>query len=737
MSRARAALLPAEAPPVGLAGLLREEFRTDRIVLAAEDRALGWDGCLVAGCSRLAHSFGLCQGHYVRWVRAGRPVADQFVADTDPRVGTSRPNGCCKVDGCRYGLAGGGMCQLHRQAWRRAGQPEEEAWLASPAQIKTPPPGAVCAVPGCGLWPQAANPFCHAHYGTWRANGRPDPQQFVVRFTPDRVLASQVIDLSILPPGLRVEVAYGLQCRADQRSAKTIPDVAMRVVRFLSRSPQYSLLDLTEDRWRRAFTEQHGDRVAVALLAQLRRHVEDAADSTGWVGEYPRDVWRLRRLGFPGNQRLDLRPITQPWLATLGRRWLRWRIETGLGLEAVRRGLRTLVGLSGTCTDLAVTGIAGLDRAVLEAHLADLHAQFGGTACHSDRISQLSGFLQATREHHWEPALPANAVIYSSDYPPRTELHPRALDEYVMAQIEHPDNLDQWADPASRLVTMVLIRCGLRANDALRLPTDCIVYDSQGAPYLRYRNHKMRREALVPIDTDLHQLINAQVARIRAKHSTNAVLFPRPTKNPEGRFPLSLGTYRANLIKWLRRIQIHDRNGHPITVTPHQWRHTLGTRLINLDVPQEVVRRILDHDSPQMTAHYARLHDDTVRRHWEKAQAVNISGEPVTIDPDGPLAAASWARERIGRATQVLPNGCCALPVQQDCPHANACLTCPMFATTNHYLPQHRSHREQVNALIGAAQQAGQQRVVEMNQKVLANLDRIITSLETEAHRGS
>jgi integrase len=34
---------------------------------------------------------------------------------------------------------------------------------------------------------------------------------------------------------------------------------------------------------------------------------------------------------------------------------------------------------------------------------------------------------------------------------------------------------------------------------------------------------------------------------------------------------------------------------------------TLGTALINKDVPQEVVRRILDHESPQMTAHYANL----------------------------------------------------------------------------------------------------------------------------------
>jgi hypothetical protein len=42
-----------------------------------------------------------------------------------------------------------------------------------------------------------------------------------------------------------------------------------------------------------------------------------------------------------------------------------------------------------------------------------------------------------------------------------------------------------------------------------------------------------------------------------------------------------------------------------------------------------------------MTAHYARLHDSTVRRHWEKAPKVNIKGDSVTVDPDGPLAEAT------------------------------------------------------------------------------------------------
>ncbi len=76
-----------------------------------------------------------------------------------------------------------------------------------------------------------------------------------------------------------------------------------------------------------------------------------------------------------------------------------------------------------------------------------------------------------------------------------------------------------------------------------------------------------------------------------------------------------------------------------------------------------------------MTAHYARITDQTVRRQWEKATKVNVQGERVVIDPDGPPAQAQWVKTRYGIATQTLPHGYCGLPVQQSCPHATALLT--------------------------------------------------------------
>ena len=162
-------------------------------------------------------------------------------------------------------------------------------------------------------------------------------------------------------------------------------------------------------------------------------------------------------------------------------------------------------------------------------------------------------------------------------------------------------------------------------------------------------------------------------------------------------------------------------------------RHQQSTPLtsFNRDVPPEVVRRILDHVSPQMTAHYARMHDTTVRRAWESARKVDITGRTVVFDPDGPLSDAVWAKQRLAQATQALPNGYCGLPLQQSCPHANACLTCPMFLTTAEFLPQHRTQRQQTLELITAAEARGQTRLAEMNRTVLTNLDTIIDSLDT------
>lgn len=63
-----------------------------------------------------------------------------------------------------------------------------------------------------------------------------------------------------------------------------------------------------------------------------------------------------------------------------------------------------------------------------------------------------------------------------------------------------------------------------------------------------------------------------------------------------------------------------------------------------------------------------------------------MHGDEVAFE-DGPLADAAWMKNNLARAKMALPNGFCALPLQQNCEYANACLTCPMFVTTVEFLP--------------------------------------------------
>lgn len=477
---------------------------------------------------------------------------------------------------------------------------------------------------------------------------------------------------------------------------------------------------------------------ALAFLRDGYRRVEALAIGQGWEVEYPRQVWRLRNLGRHEQlARLDFTGITQSWLRELAKRWAHRQLTTGLSVATTYSGVRAVTWLSGWLArpQVAVDRLADIDRALLERLLGDLRIETGTHSRHVNVVAGLAGFLRAIHQYGRDTTLPASAQLYPEDYPKPPQRLPRGLPDNVMAQVEAPANLDRWNDPALRLITVILIRTGVRISSAVGLPFDCVVTDTDGAPYLRYWNTKMKREALVPIDDEVHHGILDQQRRVLAAVPAGTpVLFPRARANLDGAKPMLPQSYRDALEKWLAACDVRDEHGRPVRLTPHQWRHTLGTTLINNDVPQPVVQKILDHDSAEMTAHYARLSDKTVCRHWEAARKVNHRGESVTLDPDGPLAEAAWAKHRLARATQALPNGYCGLPLIKTCQHANACVTCPLFITTAEFLPQHREQHRQTLQIISAAEARGQARMVGMNQQVADNLHRIITALEADHH---
>ena len=145
-----------------------------------------------------------------------------------------------------------------------------------------------------------------------------------------------------------------------------------------------------------------------------------------------------------------------------------------------------------------------------------------------------------------------------------------------------------------------------------------------------------------------------------------------------------------------------------------------------------MIQRLLTHASAEMTAVYAHLHDTTIRTEFERycQTRVDVEGSRVGFDPQATTADAEWVKHRLAQTADTLPNGYCGRPPQQDCPHPNACLTCPDFQTTAEFLPVHRQQAGLTRELLDTAETAGRQRQADNHRKVLINLDKIIDSLE-------
>ena len=197
---------------------------------------------------------------------------------------------------------------------------------------------------------------------------------------------------------------------------------------------------------------------------------------------------------------------------------------------------------------------------------------------------------------------------------------------------------------------------------------------------------------------------------------------------------MALGTFMEYIKKLAERFEIKDANGKLWNFQSHQFRHTVGTRMINNGVPQHIVQRYLGHICPRMTSVYAHIYDQTLKKEIDlfHAKVVNIAGEVIhsdnpELDEDLDL---QWLKRKI--LGEVLPNGYCGLPVTQTCSKGNACLTCGDFRTTQEFLEQHQEHRERILRVIDKAQANNWQRQIQVNSDILQNLDKIIDALEED-----
>jgi integrase/recombinase XerD len=307
---------------------------------------------------------------------------------------------------------------------------------------------------------------------------------------------------------------------------------------------------------------------------------------------------------------------------------------------------------------------------------------------------------------------------------------------------------------------LVIQEAGMRISELCLLPYDCLSQDAAGDWWLTYRQYKSRKDHTVTISRELVGVIQTQQQYIRthlppsypslfcANGGLCEPYYHHQALQEQAwtvkclidrEFAPVLRTPRSPLLAYAlnqlaERHQICTLAGELWCFQAHQFRHSLGTAMVNRGVPIHIISRFLGHETLGMTQVYAHIHDATLKKEMAlfHDRVVDITGQIIPVSATSVVDTTDhqWFKRNV--LAQALPNGSCALPaVQKACPHANACLTCTHFRTTAEFLDQHKAQLNQTETLIEKAEANGWQRQVEMNRRIAQNLKQMIDTLET------
>jgi integrase len=535
-------------------------------------------------------------------------------------------------------------------------------------------------------------------------------------------------------PLLELECRFVLQHRHDAGEGLIQQRRQGEMVNQLNALGVESLLDRDRDWWNGQHNGPGRPPRWINYVNYAWRTLFSFRVQCGLDDPWMHDVWRTDSLPIDKHTRtrtLDWRRIRPDWLRELSKRWARHKLRHGLSgvhVNGVRLAVIRLVEFTETA-GWPLDDPGCLTRELFDAFLDHVRCIPHGQLYKGQIANGVKQLFEESHDLGWI-RLRNPRVFLPGELPHRRGTLPRDLPAPTVKRLNEPGALGLLAVDERAAVT-VLMDGGLRATDTARLRFDVVTVGSDGAPYLRYWNHKRRREAVVPISDRAAEAIAAQQAWVREHFPGCEWLFPRLNANGRGKEPMGYAFVYHTLRRWAKALDLRDEHGEPQFLRPHAFRHTYATGLVNNDVDLFSVQSLLDHDSPEMTWRYARLSKETLRRKWEEGQQrINIRGEVVPLDVDGELSDAAWAKEQIARAKQSLPNGWCGLPLQQTCPHPNACLTCPAFLTDETFLDQHREQLDRTEQLIAHGEANGNERLIEINEATKVNLIAIIERAE-------
>ncbi len=345
-------------------------------------------------------------------------------------------------------------------------------------------------------------------------------------------------------------------------------------------------------------------------------------------------------------------------------------------------------------------------------------------------LSCLSIFFQQVARWQWKE-VPVRPLLLSGDLPKRPQRVPRYIPEDELGRLMQA--IRSLACPYQRTALLIARWSGARRGEIRHLSVDCLDGYPDGTPRVRIPAGKTYRERLVPLHAEAAEAIR-DVQRRRA--GERGVYDEQSGKEVRYLF-MSRGKllsadylFADSLQKVCQVTGLTTADGKAL-VTPHRFRHTVGTQLTNRGARLNTVMKVLGHDSARMALVYAQISDQEVLKEYQAVLGPGavIAGPAASALRAGGLSteAVNWLKSNLLK-TELELGRCLRLPQEGPC-ECDLYLTCAKFVTTPEYAPRLRRRRSIEHALIEDAIAHGWQREVERHQCTIKRLEQLLLAL--------
>ncbi len=432
------------------------------------------------------------------------------------------------------------------------------------------------------------------------------------------------------------------------------------------------------------------------------------------------------------------RSFNKPKMEAVAKRYLAARRLTDrpATLERIDSTLRELIGWAAQAYP-EIESFAELTRAhileFLEALNARIAPKTGLPLAQSSklrRMSCLSVFFREVATWEWED-VPVRPLLGIGDLPKVAQRIPRYIPEDELARLMVA--VRELECPYQRAALLIARWSGARRNEIRRLELNCLDQYPDGTPRLHIPAGKTKQERLVPLNEEAAALIRL----IQAKQPVNRGFRDDVTGKVTHYLFMQHGKvlgpnylFDAALTQACQAAGLVTPDGKR-TITPHRFRHTVGTQLAERGARLPTIMRVLGHSSATMSMVYTHISDQTVLKDYQAVlgSSATLAGPGAEIIRAGELnkSEVDWLESNFFKTALELGH-CLRLPQEGPC-ECDLYLKCAKFVTTKEYAPRLRRRHQLELQLIEDANARGWQREVERHHSALKQMEQLLAEL--------